>query len=191
MRRSAFRARPVASTGQPGCGHHTPPHHRTSRYGPVRLTPAHHLRGAVRNGDVSDKVGEMSVRSKGVAAPRLVHALVIRRTSTVAVGSPIIAGERAPRGRATGRGKLPAEHETVLSRTGAPDSFPWRVCCQHLANPDMGITPISKRCCGRRVRAYNARASPAWRGEEHNPVRQSELRLAPAQGTARHVGCMR
>jgi hypothetical protein len=46
------------------------------------LTPAHHLRGAARNSDLSAKVGQMLVRSKAMAAPRLVHALVRRHIAT-------------------------------------------------------------------------------------------------------------
>ncbi len=40
------------------------------------LTPAHHLRGAEQNRDLSAKVGRFSALSKPTAAPRLVHALV-------------------------------------------------------------------------------------------------------------------
>ena len=43
------------------------------------LTPAHHLRGAAQNKDLSAKVGQTSALSKALAAPRLVHALVRRR----------------------------------------------------------------------------------------------------------------
>ncbi len=43
-----------------------------------RLTPAHHLRGAAQNRDLSAKVGQIPARGKSVAAPRLVHALVRR-----------------------------------------------------------------------------------------------------------------
>jgi hypothetical protein len=40
------------------------------------LTPAHHLRGAAKNTELSAKLGQVSALSKRVAAPRLVHALV-------------------------------------------------------------------------------------------------------------------
>jgi hypothetical protein len=40
------------------------------------LTPAHHLRGAAQNRELSAKVGHISAQSGTVAAPRLLHALV-------------------------------------------------------------------------------------------------------------------
>ena len=55
------------------------------------LTPAHHLRGAAQNRELSAKVGQISAQSKAVAAPRLVHALV-RRHSDDATHLESLAG---------------------------------------------------------------------------------------------------
>jgi hypothetical protein len=51
--------------------------------GKRHLTPAHHLRGAAQNRALSAKLVKISVQSKVVAAPRLVHALVSPRREYV------------------------------------------------------------------------------------------------------------
>jgi len=53
------------------------------------LTPAHHLRGAAQNKDLSAILDHMLVRSTALAAPRRVHALVRpQRTTLVSVRKP-------------------------------------------------------------------------------------------------------
>ena len=49
------------------------------------LTPAHHLRGAVRIGEPSATLDQFPPKSKGPAAPRLVHALVSPQVCDLAV----------------------------------------------------------------------------------------------------------
>ena len=52
------------------------------------LTPAHHLRGAVRNEKLSDQAGQFLPAHRSPSAPRLVHALVSFAANGLSVQAP-------------------------------------------------------------------------------------------------------
>ena len=72
----AIRSVPQSqNTARPALGRLPHPTGRDS----CTLTPAHHLRGAIWNSELSATLGQTSTKGKGLTAPRLVHALVRAR----------------------------------------------------------------------------------------------------------------